>query len=848
MKQLLRVLLLLLLWAAAPARAFLIQTYDNGQGPVRLFWRNPDKIPFRLDRAGSDDLPAETVYRILRESFAVWAAVPGSRVGFVDQGLAELDAPSGDDRVNMVIFDETGDWLQAPHGTGIIALTRMNSNSFTGEIGDADILFNGRDFRFGEGGQANRVELKDVAVHEIGHLIGLDHSPLDGPAQIRPTMNPYYGDDGPGAASTLEADDQAGAGVLYPSANFLTGEARITGTVKDGQGQPLFGAHLVAENLDTGERYGTLSGAFAGTRNRGDYVLRGLSPGQYRLRLEPVSGRISAQNFGGVFSSLPVDFPAEYYDNVADSAWAQVLSLRSGQRLEGIDFATGLVLAGYPSLVPEVLPGNTPDQQGPYTVRVRAQGAERVELGYRTAVGGQTRTVAMKALGQDRYSATIPGQATGTQLSYQIRAYNRQGQATVHPHADHWLDFEVVALSGAPLVFSALRELDQLSILDTGDLRELARVPVGDEPIQVLLAPDGRRLYIASLGAGQIYVVSTATFQVVDRISVAAEPLDLSLSPDGKTLYVTNSGASSLTALNLGAGTTRRFVLPQVQDGPYGVAATRTGIYVTDLNNNRVLALDLSGKEVARIGVPAQPRSLALSRDLRRLYTTSLSRNQLTVIETARNRVVRSVTLPVTGTFAAAVSPDGRRIYLTAHEDSAVVILDARTETVLKTLKVGADPRAISFAPGGKQALVTSAGSAEIAVISVAGDSLLQRYATRSGLRGIAVVPVPLQSVSGMQAGGRPAGLTLDPAAPNPFNAGTQISFSLAQTGQADLAVYNVLGQQVRVLVGAVMEAGNHQVVWDGRDQAGREAASGMYLAVLRSGDHQTAQKLMLLR
>jgi YVTN family beta-propeller protein len=604
----------------------------------------------------------------------------------------------------------------------------------------------------------------------------------------------------------------------------------------------------VAENLRTGERYGTLSGAFAGAKNRGDYLLRGLSPGQYRLRLEPVSGRISGENFSGLFASLPSGFPAEYYDNVAEADWAQAIEVLSGQRLEGLNFGTGLTLAGYPTLVPEAVPGNTPDAQGPYAVRVRSQGAERVVLAYRNEPGGQVRTADMKALGQGLYSAAIPGQATGSRVSYQIRALNRQGQATIYPHSEHWLDFEVVALSGAPLVFSAVREQDQLSIIDTGNQRELARVPVGEEPIQVLLSPDGRRLYIASLGAGQLYVVSTATFQVIQRIAVAAEPLDLALSPDGKTLYVTNSGASSLTALDLAAGTTRRFMLPQVQDGPYGVAATRTALYVTDLNNSRVLALDLSGREVARIGVASQPRSLALSGDLRRLYTTSLSRNQLTVIETARNRVAKTVALPVSGTFAAAVSPDGRRLYLTAHQDSAVVVLDLRTEAVVKTLKVGADPRAISFSPGGGEALVTSAGAAEIAVISVAGDSLVQRYRSGSGLRGIAVAPAPRQSAVGLQVEALAPGVALEPGAPNPFNASTQIAFALGAAGPVELGVYNVLGQRVRLLVGQPLEAGQHQVVWDGRDQGGREAASGLYLVVLRAEGQQLAQKLMLLR
>jgi YVTN family beta-propeller protein len=250
---------------------------------------------------------------------------------------------------------------------------------------------------------------------------------------------------------------------------------------------------------------------------------------------------------------------------------------------------------------------------------------------------------------------------------------------------------------------------------------------------------------------------------------------------------------------------------------------------------------------VARIGVGPQPRSLVLSRDQRRLYATSLTRNQLTVIETARNRVARSVTLPVSGTFAAAVSPDGSRLYLTAHQDSAVVILDTRTEAVVKTLRVGADPRAISFAPGGNQALVTSAGSAEIAVISVAGDSLVQRYASGQGLRGIAVAPAPRQSAAGLQAAALP-GAQLDPGTPNPFNAATQISFSVGKAGPVELAVYNVLGQQVRVLIGQALAAGRHQVAWDGRDQRGQEAASGIYLVVLRAAGRQATQKLMLLR
>ena len=83
---------------------------------------------------------------------------------------------------------------------------------------------------------------------------------------------------------------------------------------------------------------------------------------------------------------------------------------------------------------------------------------------------------------------------------------------------------------------------------------------------------------------------------------------------------------------------------------------------------------------------------------------------------------------------------------------------------------------------------------------------------------------------------------------PNPFNSGTIIRFALPAADEVDLALYNLAGQQVMRLAQGRRAAGSYTVRWDGRDEAGRELASGLYLYRLRAGDRVETRKLLLLR
>ena len=83
---------------------------------------------------------------------------------------------------------------------------------------------------------------------------------------------------------------------------------------------------------------------------------------------------------------------------------------------------------------------------------------------------------------------------------------------------------------------------------------------------------------------------------------------------------------------------------------------------------------------------------------------------------------------------------------------------------------------------------------------------------------------------------------------PNPFNPETVIPFALPEASQVRLTIYNVLGQQVARLVDDRLSAGFHKISWNGRDEYGRQVASGLYFVRMQASDFRTVRKVMLLK
>jgi hypothetical protein len=83
---------------------------------------------------------------------------------------------------------------------------------------------------------------------------------------------------------------------------------------------------------------------------------------------------------------------------------------------------------------------------------------------------------------------------------------------------------------------------------------------------------------------------------------------------------------------------------------------------------------------------------------------------------------------------------------------------------------------------------------------------------------------------------------------PNPFSPETRIAFELPQQGLAALRVYSAHGRLIRTLLEDALPAGPHAVQWDGRDEAGRPVATGVYFYMLDAPGVSESRKMLLLR
>jgi YVTN family beta-propeller protein len=272
-------------------------------------------------------------------------------------------------------------------------------------------------------------------------------------------------------------------------------------------------------------------------------------------------------------------------------------------------------------------------------------------------------------------------------------------------------------------------------------------------------------LLVLSKGDHTLAIIDPSNFKVLARVPVGEDPHEVIASTDGRLAYVSNYGGGAYNTLAL-IDLVQQKALPSIDlgplRGPHGLAFVGGKTWFTAEAAKAIGRYDPAQKKIDWILGTGQNRThmIFVSEDLKRIFTTNVSSGTVSVIENSapgnradgsRGRPRRGppegdwdeTVVPVgRGSEGFDVSPDGKEIWVANAQDGTVSIVDIGSKKVTATLAANVmGANRLKFTPSGKLVFISSLGGSGVAILDSASRKEVKRVQIGHGAAGIQMQP-----------------------------------------------------------------------------------------------------------
>ncbi len=278
-----------------------------------------------------------------------------------------------------------------------------------------------------------------------------------------------------------------------------------------------------------------------------------------------------------------------------------------------------------------------------------------------------------------------------------------------------------------------------LAIVDPVTLNVIARIPVGEDPHEVIASTDGKTAYVTIYGGGSLHELNVIDLVAQKPLTnVDTRPL---FGPHGLTFvngkaWFTAEGSKAIGRYDPATGKLD-WSMGTGQDRTHMIYVTTDGkkIYTTNVSSGTVSILVDTLIQPGKMAPPnAKPHEdwiqtvvptargsegFDVSPDGSELWTASSEDGTISIIDVTAKKLATKIDAKVTGANRLKFTPDGKLVFISSLQSGELTIYDAKSQREIKRLKIGHGAAGILMDPDGSRAFVACSADNYVAVIDL---------------------------------------------------------------------------------------------------------------------------------